>query len=335
MPTGSRPLSTAPGAPDGPGAQGVRTLAPMAAEPMPDDSAHGGEHLRWMRERAGMTRAELAARVASDPLDPRPYIDAEWIALVEAGSGVRDVSYGEWTALWRGTEPPRPDWWEGGYEHDLRFAWSGHREPDPDEHGRRRYWARVKTVAEERGRGYRAEPDFRGRLRVLCELFNAYGVVYVLVGASAAVGHGVRLETQDVDVVPRPDEENLRRLCDALNVLGPRWPSPDRPAGRKIDGGRLEPRHFRSDMVALGLVTRLGDIDVLFRPRGFELGFAALEPNAVVVSDEGVDLHLAALDDVIRSKELLDRPKDREQLPALYRRREELRAEGTEPPDPA
>lgn len=44
-------------------------------------------------------------------------------------------------------------------------------------------------------------------------------------------------------------------------------------------------------------------------------------------SDRGVPLRLAGLDDVIRSKELLDRPKDRNHLPALYRLRERLRAD--------
>jgi hypothetical protein len=78
--------------------------------------------------------------------------------------------------------------------------------------------------------------------------------------------------------------------------------------------------------VALAITTRLGDIDVVLRPRGFEVGYAALEPGAVARTDHGVLLRLAGLDDIIRSKELLDRPKDREQLPALYRRREELGA---------
>jgi hypothetical protein len=295
-----------------------------AADPAPDDEAHGGQRLRWDRERAGMSRADLAARVASDALDPRPYIDEAWITRVEAGIGVRDVTYGEWTVLWRSTKLPRPDWWEGGYEHDLRFAWSGHREPGPDEHGRRQYWARVKTVAEENERRYRAEGDPRAELRVLCELLDAYQVAYVLIGSAAAIGHGVDLETDDVDLVPRTDAENLQRLCDALNVLGPRWAVEGEPAGRSIDGKRLEPRHFTGDSVALAITTRLGDIDVVLRPRGFEVGYAALEPGAVARTDHGVLLRLAGLDDIIRSKELLDRPKDREQLPALYRRREEL-----------
>lgn len=296
-----------------------------AAASAPDDDAHGGEHLRWLRERAGMTRADLATRAATDALDPRPHLDEAWIAQVEAGIGVRDVTYGEWTVLWRSTRSPRPDWWEGGYEHDLGFAWSGHREPAPDEYNRRQYWARVRTVAEENERRYRPRRDVERELRVLCELLDAYRVAYILIGSAAAIGHGVRLETDDVDLVPRADTENVERLCNALNVLGPRWFAENEPAGMRIEGRRLEPRHLAGDTVALALVTRLGRIDLVLHPRGFEVGYAALEPGAVTRTHEGVPLRLAGLDDVIRSKELLDRPKDRDQLPALYRRRDQLR----------
>lgn len=289
------------------------------------DDAHGGEHLRRARERAGMSRAELAARVATDPLDPKPWLDEAWITRVEAGIGVLDVRYDEWVVLHRSTRLPRPDWWEGGYEHDLGFAWSGHREPGPGEPSRRQYWARVKTVAEENDRPYRARRDPDQELRVLCELLDAYQVAYVLVGTAAAIGYGAAVETDDVDLVPRTDPDNLQRLCDALNVLGPRWFAESRPEGWRIDGGRLEPRHLPGDIAALSLVTRLGRIDLVLRPRGFEVGYAALEPGAVTRVDRGVPLRLAGLDDVIRSKELLDRPKDRDQLPGLRRLRDQLR----------
>jgi hypothetical protein len=298
----------------------------MASEPASDDFKHGGEHLRSDRERAGMSRAELAARARNDSLDPRPYIDEAWITRVEADSGVQDVTFAEWMTLGRSLQPPRPDWWEEGYEHDLRFAWSGHREPVTE--SGRQYWARVRTVAAEGRWGYAALPDPDQALHVVCELLNAYRVAYLLVGGVAALGYEADIQTQDIDLTPRTDPENLRRLCEALNVLGPRWPWSDRPEGRRIDGGRLEPRHFSADSVVVELVTRLGAIDVVLRPRGFEQGYEALEPRAVTRLRGGVELHLASLDDVIRSKELLDRPKDREQLPAMRRRRAELRRLG-------
>jgi len=71
-------------------------------------------------------------------------------------------------------------------------------------------------------------------------------------------------------------EENLQRLCDALNSLDPRWRIDDVSEGLRIDGRLLEPRHIRSSSVAIGLVTRAGLVDLVIEPKGFETGFDAL-----------------------------------------------------------
>lgn len=294
----------------------------MAAPSDDPDPEHSGIWVRAEREFAGMTPASVVARLRHDPLHPMLWASEEWLAAVEAGVGVLDLTFADITSLSRATKPPRPDWWEEGYEHDLRFSKEGHATPATP--GYRRYWARVATVREELRR-YRAggTADPHEQLRILCELLNSYDVAYVLVGSGAAIGHGAEIVTKDIDVVPRTEAANLERLCEVLNVLGPRWYDEDQPEGRRIDGRRLETRHFAAEPVALSLQTRLGALDVVLRPRGFETGYEALAPRKVTTIDEGVELHLASLDDIITSKELLDRPKDREQLPALYRLREE------------
>jgi hypothetical protein len=294
-------------------------------EPLPryDDEAHTGVWVRAEREWAKMSRAEFVERLRTDPLYPRTDRDERWLADVEAGIGVLDLMYSDIAALGRASSPPRPEWWESGYEHDLRFAYSGRGEDTESTPELRQYWAHVITVREEIDR-YNAggDIDWRQQLRVVCRLLNAYEVAYVLIGTGAGIAHGADVKTDDLDLVPRADADNVQRLCDALNILGPRWWNPDQPEGRRIDGRHLEPRHFGTDDVGLTLRTRLGDIDVVMRPRGFEEGYAALAPGMVTRVDEGVELHLASLDDVITSKELLDRPKDRRQLPALYRVRD-------------
>ncbi len=292
-----------------------------ALEADPDDEGHTGVWVRADRERVGMSITEMVARLRTDPLRPAPWVTEEWLEGIEAGVGVLDLMYDDIAALGRAADPPRPDWWEEGYEHDLGFSKEGHAPPRTP--GYRRYWARVATVWEEshryrHGGGY----DPREQLRVLCELLNAYEVAYVLIGAGAGIAHGAALVTKDTDVVPRTDAENLARFCEAVNVLGPRWFSRTQPEGATIDGRWLEPRHLGGDTVALGLLTRLGRLDVVLRPRGFEAGYDALAPRMVTKLDEGVELHLASLDDLIRSKELLDRPKDREQLAELRRLRD-------------
>lgn len=296
------------------------TRPPLEVE---DDPEHTGVWVRAEREYAGMTRCEMVERLRIDPLRPMTWATEEWLADVEAGIGVLDLMYDDICSLTRAMRPPRPDWWEGGYEHDLGFARGGHTPPRTP--GYRRYWARVVTVAEELER-YRAGGayDPREQLRVLCELLNAYEVAYVLVGSGAAIGHGADIATEDTDLVPRTEAGNIERLCEVLNILGPRWYDEQRRHGRRIEGRRLEPRHFGGDPVALALQTRLGRLDVVFHPRGFEDGYEALAPRMVRRLDQGVELHLAHLDDLITSKELLDRPKDREQLPELRRLRDEL-----------
>jgi hypothetical protein len=46
-------------------------------------------------------------------------------------------------------------------------------------------------------------------------------------------------------------------------------------------------------------------------------GFADLEQSALVFDLDGLEVPVASLEDVIRSKEAADRPKDRGQLPIL------------------
>jgi len=55
-------------------------------------------------------------------------------------------------------------------------------------------------------------PDLAGLIGVLDE----YRVGYVVIGGVAVAAHGYVRATEDVDVVPDPDRENLDRLGNAL-----------------------------------------------------------------------------------------------------------------------
>jgi len=102
------------------------------------EAAHAGEQLQRLRTAAGMTLEEVAERAG---------VDVEWLRRLEAGEGTHDVLYGQWTTLVRATQPPRPEWWDDGYEHFFFLRYGGHREPTTD--SGRRYWARVAAVAAE------------------------------------------------------------------------------------------------------------------------------------------------------------------------------------------
>lgn len=178
-------------------------------------------------------------------------------------------------------------------------------------------------------------PDLEEQTRALCELLNAYGVDYLVLGSMAGRLQGADVRTLDVDVAPRRDEDNLERLADALNVLRPRWRSDDFPEGFKIDG-RLEPDHFLRAPMAVGLLTRLGRLDVVFHIDGFEgVAYDALAPRAVRVVVGDVEMLVSAVEDIITSKRAAGREKDRAHLPALERLAEQLaalRPPSVEPP---
>ena len=149
---------------------------------------------------------------------------------------------------------------------------------------------------------------------------DRYGVRYVLIGGLAAVLHGSPLLTLDADLCPARTPDNLDRLAAALDEIDARIRTTDTAEGVRF------PRdaRFLASVELLNLVTRVGDIDLAFIPSGTG-GFEDLAPRAVTMSIHGVSVAVAALEDVIRSKEAANRPKDQRTLPMLHQLLEELR----------
>jgi hypothetical protein len=149
---------------------------------------------------------------------------------------------------------------------------------------------------------------------------DRHGVRYVLIGGLAAVLHGSPLPTLDADICPSRELENLQRLAAALAELEARIRTPDSPEGIRFprDAG------FLSNLQIVNLVTRFGDLDLTFEPAG-TAGYAELAPRAVEVEVHGLRVAVAALEDVIRSKQAANRPKDHRTLPVLLELLEEIR----------
>jgi hypothetical protein len=149
---------------------------------------------------------------------------------------------------------------------------------------------------------------------------DRHGVRYVLIGGLAAVLHGSPLATVDADICPDSESENLRRLSNALEELDARIRTPDSEAGVPF------PREasFLKNVQLLNLVTRFGDLDLSFRPAGTQ-GFSDLAAHATKMSIRGLEVPVSSLEDVIRSKEAANRPKDRRTLPVLRQLLEEIR----------
>ena len=151
-------------------------------------------------------------------------------------------------------------------------------------------------------------------------------VRYVLIGGIAALARGASLLTEDVDITPAPDLENLERLAAALRDLDARI---------RVDEPRpsLVPLPLDSRLLAANeiwnLMTSHGKLDVVLRPSGFERGFEELRRGATRehIGDR-LTVEVASLDNLIRSKEAAGRAKDRAAVAELR----QLRGPRREPP---
>ncbi|MGH7556694.1 MAG: hypothetical protein ACREMD_02710 [Gemmatimonadota bacterium] len=165
--------------------------------------------------------------------------------------------------------------------------------------------------------------DPEAMLRVLEE----NGVRYVLIGGLAATLYGSPYVTTDVDITPDRTPDNLTVLAGALEQLEARVRREGVPGGLAFDPSA----EFLSRVEILNLTTRHGDLDLTFEPAGTQ-GYPDLLRHAVRITIRGTRVPVAALADVIRSKEAAGREKDLVTLPTLRRLLERLE-EGHEVPE--
>jgi hypothetical protein len=148
----------------------------------------------------------------------------------------------------------------------------------------------------------------------MLEVLAAHQVRFVVVGGFAAIYHGSPDLTSDLDITPERSRANLDRLSDALHELGARIRSDAVPGGVEFD-------HDGASLAAASvwnLQTDHGDLDVTIEPSGTQ-GYPDLVEDAAEAYVLGVEVRVASLRDVIRSKEAADRPKDHRTLPTLRR----------------
>jgi hypothetical protein len=146
-------------------------------------------------------------------------------------------------------------------------------------------------------------------------------VQFVVIGAIAAIAQGGPLITEDLDITPAREPDNLGRLATALKELDAHLRIPNDPSGIEFP---IEPR-FLGSVDSWTLRTPTGEIDLVFAPSG-TAGYEDLKRSAVPAELWGHEVLVASLPDIIRMKEAAARPKDLAQLPAL-RQTLELRRE--------
>jgi hypothetical protein len=144
-------------------------------------------------------------------------------------------------------------------------------------------------------------------------------VLYVVIGGIAAVAAGAPILTADLDVTPSKSRQNLTRLALALRDLDAKLRTRGAPSGG--------PFPAEAEMLETAdswtLTTRAGNVDVMFSPAGTQ-GYDDLSRGATRERIAGVTVAVAALADVIRSKEAANREKDSMQLPILRRTLEQI-----------
>ena len=142
-----------------------------------------------------------------------------------------------------------------------------------------------------------------------------HDIRYVVIGGMAAVLHDVPVpRTFDFDITPKRSQVNETRLATALGEMGAKLRAPGLDEGFEIP---LDGRAFKH-MITMTFVTKYGPFDVSFRPDGTE-GYEDLAREATTIQRFGVEIRVASVRDIIRSKAASGREKDAAHLLILRR----------------
>ena len=131
--------------------------------------------------------------------------------------------------------------------------------------------------------------------RELLELLNANGVSYLLVGGHAVGCYGYSRSTNDIDFFVAPDLENANRLVRSLVEFG-------------FNADNLTPDVFtaKDSLVILGVEPLAVDLLNYLTGVEFESAFA----RRTLVDDDGLQISVIGLDDLITNKIATGRHKD-------------------------
>ncbi|UUY05088.1 hypothetical protein LRS13_06050 [Svornostia abyssi] len=144
------------------------------------------------------------------------------------------------------------------------------------------------------------------------------GVEYIIVGGFAVIAHGYVRQSQDLDIVPEPSPENLRRLAATLRSLHARQLDTDDFTAAELPANPLDPE----DLARGGnfrLTTDLGFLDVLQWVSGIDADdlYAVLAPDALAGDFEGIPVRACGLSHLRAMKRAAGRPRDLDDLEHL------------------
>lgn len=153
------------------------------------------------------------------------------------------------------------------------------------------------------------------QVAAIVECLNRHEVAHVVIGGMAGQLHGIPVPaTRDADITPEASIENLDRLAAALTEM-------DAVVAYDRDSPPIEvpvTAAMFSGMINMQFITAHGPLDVNIRPDGTG-GYGELAPRALVTDVLGVEVRLAAPEDILRSKQAAGRAKDLEAIPVYLR----------------
>ena len=164
-----------------------------------------------------------------------------------------------------------------------------------------------------------ASPEAPDLARI-ADALARHRVEYLFVGGIAARAHRARRLTYDVDCLPASSPDNLDRLATAMSELHARLrveglsdaeatALPVQLSGATL--ARMRISTWRTDAGDLDILAEIADRD------GRQLPYEELAARAAQLDLDGIVVRVAALEDVIASKESADRAKDRAALDEL------------------
>ena len=160
-------------------------------------------------------------------------------------------------------------------------------------------------------------------LESLLERLVRNNVEFVVVGGFAAVAHGISLLTQDIDICCRFTPSNLLKLQSAVSDLRPVHRMTPRRLALNLTAANciaLKNLYLDTDygqLDCLSEVLALGDYDDVLR-------------QSVAVRLPFGQVRILDIDALIKAKEAMNRPRDREAVAQL----EAIRKSGQKPGNP-
>lgn len=138
----------------------------------------------------------------------------------------------------------------------------------------------------------------------LFESLNKHKVRYLLIGGYAVGMHGYSRATEDIDVFVAREEDNAKRIVEALTEFG-------------LGGPSLKTEIFTRDnsLVVMGVAPLAVDILNYLKSVDFDSAFEKRK----IVTCEGVEINVISYDDLIRNKIAVGRHKDLSDVEYLNR----------------